>query len=200
VSTVAVVFATKHGHTRTIAARVAGICRAQGHDIRLTNLSAGEVPTLGSCDAAILISPIHVEKHEAKIVELAQRERASLDLIPNALLTISLTQTTAQDPSRSEADRTRARTALDRVVERFVAETGWHPKAVCRVAGRLAYREYGFFTRFLMRRISRKSGGSIDTSKNHEYTDWAALERFVQSFLDEAFASSPKSAPVLSRA
>lgn len=186
-SVVAVVFATKHGHTRKIARRVAEICAARGHEVRLTDLSAKEQPALETSDAAFLISPIHIEKHHPAIVELARREHGRLHAIPSALITISLTQTTAQDAARSAGDRAQARTALDRVVERFVTDTGWHPSSVCRVAGCLAYREYGFFTRFIMRRIAKASGGSLDTSKNHEYTDWAALDRFVEELLDRAF-------------
>jgi menaquinone-dependent protoporphyrinogen oxidase len=183
-SAIAVVFATHHGHTRVIAEHIADACKARGHEVTLTDLSRGQVAALDRCDAALLISPIHIEKHDPKLVALARSERSRLDAIPSALVTISLTQTAAQDPSRSPADRAQATAALDKVVERFVADSGWRPREVCRVAGRLAYREYGFFTRFVMRRISKKSGGSTDTSRNHEYTDWGALNRFVASFLD----------------
>ena len=194
-STVAVVFATKHGHTRTVARRVADICAARGHDVKLTDLTAGERPALDACEVAFLISPIHIEKHDPKIVDLARRERQRLEAIRSALVMISLTQTTAQDPARTQADREQATLALDRVVGRFVTDSGWHPSAVCRVAGRLAYRDSGFFTRFVMRRISKKSGGSTDTSKNHEYTDWGALARFVEEFLGQGDSATASRMP-----
>jgi menaquinone-dependent protoporphyrinogen oxidase len=34
-----------------------------------------------------------------------------------------------------------------------------------------------------MKRIARASGGSTDTSRDHEYTDWEALDRLVDELL-----------------
>jgi len=72
-----------------------------------------------------------------------------------------------------------------RIVERLVAETGWHPQRVELVAGALPYTRYNFLVRFVMRRISRKEGGDTDTSRDYEYTDWAAVDRFAAEFVDE---------------
>jgi menaquinone-dependent protoporphyrinogen oxidase len=41
-----------------------------------------------------------------------------------------------------------------------------------------------------MKRIARKSGGSTDTSRDHDYTDWAALDLFVQEFVEAIFPSA----------
>lgn len=44
-----------------------------------------------------------------------------------------------------------------------------------------------------MKLIAKSEGTSTDTSHDHEYTDWAALDRFVGELLDaiEPAASSP---------
>jgi menaquinone-dependent protoporphyrinogen oxidase len=36
-----------------------------------------------------------------------------------------------------------------------------------------------------MKRIAKKSGGDTDTSRDYEYTDWAALDRFLEQFAAE---------------
>ena len=64
----------------------------------------------------------------------------------------------------------------------FFQETQWHPDVVEPVAGALAYRKYNFLVRWMMKRIAKKAGGSTDTSRNHNYTNWAALDRFAGSF------------------
>jgi menaquinone-dependent protoporphyrinogen oxidase len=43
------------------------------------------------------------------------------------------------------------------------------------VGGRLAYREYGFITRWMMRRIAAAEGGPTDTSRNHDLTNWTEV-------------------------
>jgi menaquinone-dependent protoporphyrinogen oxidase len=36
-----------------------------------------------------------------------------------------------------------------------------------------------------MKRIAKHAGGSTDTSRDHEYTDWVALEQFVAALAEE---------------
>ena len=77
------------------------------------------------------------------------------------------------------------------IIERLVAETGWRPHRVELVAGALPYTRYNFLVRFVMRRIARKEGGDTDTSRDYEYTDWSAVERFALEFLQEVEGSGP---------
>jgi menaquinone-dependent protoporphyrinogen oxidase len=44
----------------------------------------------------------------------------------------------------------------------------------------MAYSQYGFFLRWIMRMIARRNGEPTDTSRDHDYTDWAAVDRFAQ--------------------
>ncbi len=198
-STVAIVFATKHGHTRSIAEQAAKRCEARHRVILAEGFAEGRA-AIARADAALLISPIHAERHDSGLLRLAKTERDRLAQIPSAFITTSLTQATAQDASRSPADRAAATSALDRVVERFVTETGWRPRNVLRMAGRLAYTRYGFFTRFIMKRIAKKSGGSTDTSRDHEYTDWTAFERFLDGWLDSLGVETTARTPPMAEA
>jgi menaquinone-dependent protoporphyrinogen oxidase len=70
-------------------------------------------------------------------------------------------------------------------LEAFFAETGWHPKRAKPIAGALLYTKYNLLMRFIMKCIAKESGGDTDTSKDFEYTDWAALDRFVYEFAAE---------------
>ena len=70
--------------------------------------------------------------------------------------------------------------AYPRKLER---KTGWKAKVEHHAAGALKYAEYDFFKRWVMRRISEKEGRPLDTSRDYEFTDWAALNAFVDSFV-----------------
>lgn len=49
-----------------------------------------------------------------------------------------------------------------------------------RTHGRaLLYTKYDFFKRFLMRIISKRSGGDTDTSRDFIYTDWDKLKKVI---------------------
>ena len=47
------------------------------------------------------------------------------------------------------------------------------------LAGRLAYTQYGFVKRWIMWGIARREGGSTDTTRDHDYTDWREVARFA---------------------
>jgi menaquinone-dependent protoporphyrinogen oxidase len=39
-----------------------------------------------------------------------------------------------------------------------------------------------------MRRIAAKEGGDTDTSRDYEYTDWPAVDRFASNVVQETAA------------
>lgn len=61
-------------------------------------------------------------------------------------------------------------------------QTG-NPTRVELIAGALKYTQYNPLVRFIMRRIAATAGGDLDTSRDYEYTDWAAVDRFVIEFV-----------------
>jgi menaquinone-dependent protoporphyrinogen oxidase len=71
------------------------------------------------------------------------------------------------------------------MIKTFLSETGWHPTRVLAVAGALTYSKYNFLLRFIMKRIARRAGASTDTSRDHEFTDWAAVDRALTDFVAE---------------
>ena len=42
-----------------------------------------------------------------------------------------------------------------------------------------------------MRRISKKLGRATDTSRDHEYTDWQAVNQFTEAFLKQFDGTGP---------
>jgi menaquinone-dependent protoporphyrinogen oxidase len=86
---------------------------------------------------------------------------------------------------RESEERARFSADVEKMLKHFYEETGWHPKRVKPVAGALLYKKYSMLIRFVMRRIARRAEAETDTSRDYEYTDWAALDRFVNEFADE---------------
>jgi menaquinone-dependent protoporphyrinogen oxidase len=78
------------------------------------------------------------------------------------------------------------RSPSERKFENFEQQTGWRPVQIGLFSGALLYRQYGFLKRLMMKRIvSSKPGNlSTDTSRDHEYTEWDAVERFAEDFLN----------------
>lgn len=191
---IAVLYATREGHTALVAECAARRLRDFGIDVEVTNLrtTRSEV-RLEDYDAAVLAASVHVGKHEPEIVKFVRQHRTQLEAMPTAFLSVSLSQAGVEMPQATPEQRARAAAGVQEVLDNFYAETGWQPTLVKAVAGALLYTKYNFITRFILKQISKKAGGSTDTSRDHVYTDWTALEAFISSWA-ETFVSARRPA------
>lgn len=173
-----VAFATTEGHTRKVAEFIAERLRIRGHRVDLVDVAtpAAQAAT-GLYQAAVLGGSVHQNKHQDALTAFAQRNREWLAAIPVAFFSVSLAAAMEDVTSRLEARRP---------VDAFAEETGLKPWVVRCVAGALMYTQYDYFKRLVMRLIASRRGGSTDTAHDHEYTDWADVEAFVDEFLADA--------------
>ena len=172
--TVLVIYATVEGQSRKIADHVAGRLERVGEQVVIGDVGQEGYAEPGRFAAVALCAPIHIGRYPERMVRFIQDWKPVLDAMPTALISVSLGIT-----SDNEAEREEAR-AYPRKLER---KTGWKAKVEHHAAGALKYAEYDFFKRWVMRRISEKEGRPLDTSRDYEFTDWAALNAFVDSFV-----------------
>lgn len=183
---IAILYATREGHTRRVAEQAAEIARTEGFVPTVRDVADIDEPfALEGFDAALIAASVHGGRHEREIVEFVRRHRAQLQAMPAAFLSVSLSETTVEDASQPDEARARSQADVQRMLEEFYASTGWRPKYAKPVAGALLYMHYGILLRFLMKRIAKQAGGPTDTSRDYEFTDWLALEGFVKEFLTE---------------
>ena len=170
-ATIAIAYATRKGQTLKIAERLAATIRAAGHHAELLDTDRTARPLhLEQVDAVIVAAPIHGGKYPRSIVRFVRAQRAQLTRVPTAFCSIGLAVA-----SRTANGRAQTQT----IVDTFQRETGWRPRRTELVAGALKYTKYNFVIRFVMRRIAAANGGDVDTSRDYEYTDWDALDRFA---------------------
>lgn len=163
-----VIYATTHGHTAKIAARIADAMRDAGLEVDLRQMPAAIEPDPAAYDVVVVGASLHKAHHQAAIVDWVTANRAALEGRPTAFFSVSLSA--AED---SDAARMAAQSCIDELCE----QTGWTPGRTERIAGCLEYREYDVFTRQLMRLLMKRMGHDTDTSHDHDYTDWDAVER-----------------------
>ena len=185
-----VLYASREGHTRRIAEHIAATVRARGLEAIVVN--AAQLPqgfSLDSYSAAIVAASVHVGKHEKEIVEFVKLHRAELEQIPAVFLSVSLSEALAEDPAATPEHRAQGAADVQKMIGVFLAETGWHPSKVRAVAGALSYSKYNFLVRFVMKGIAKSQGASTDTSRDHELTDWAALDHIVDEVVPPTASS-----------
>jgi menaquinone-dependent protoporphyrinogen oxidase len=185
-STLAILYATRDGHTHKIGQHLAERLVLHGHASELVDVRSVREPfDLRPFDGLILAASVHAGKHESEMVDFVRRHRIALAGVPTAFLSVSLTETTAEDANASPQARAKAMADVQDILERFFRDTGYRPTHTKPIAGALLYTHYGVLKRILMKFIAQRSGGPTDTSRDYEFTDWAALDRFADRFAEE---------------
>jgi menaquinone-dependent protoporphyrinogen IX oxidase len=163
-----VVVASRHGHCRQVAERLATALGAHGVRTTVREARGASSPRLDAVDAVVVVGAVHMGRHPRAVVRWARRHAAELRPATSALVSVSLI---------AAEDSDEARAATRRMIEELARRTGWHPDRAYALAGALQYREYGPLLRAWMRRIVARAGHpEPDTSRDHVYTDWAVVD------------------------
>jgi len=169
---VPVFYATTEGQTRRIAGHVAATLRGLGLDSRAVDVRSREAAAIDwtRVRGALVGASLHAAGHQRAARRFVRAHAGALNRIPAAFFSVSLSAA-SQNPAEVEEAARLART--------FPEAAGWTPAVVSSIAGRLAYQEYGFLKRLVMRKIAEKEGGPTDTTRDYEYTDWAQVDRLA---------------------
>jgi menaquinone-dependent protoporphyrinogen oxidase len=187
---IGVFYATREGHTHKLAERVADDLRKRGFEADVKNLRDQDAINLSDYAGAILAASVHTGTHEPEMVAFVKQHRAELESMPSAFLSVTLSEVGAERANATAEEHARFAADVQGMLNRFFEDTGWLPRRVKPVAGALLYTKYNFLIRFVMRRIAKKAGAETDTSRDYEYTDWVALDRFVEEFGEETSLST----------
>lgn len=185
-SNVLIVYATNEGQTLKVAQRIADVLRAEGHTPHLLDADHPTQPVdFDRFQIAVVGAPIRARGYPRSIVRFVREQRSFLERTGAAFFSVGLA-------IASRTSDGRAQTLA--VVEEFSESTGWRPHRVELIAGALPYSKYNFLIRFVMQRIAAKEGGDTDTSRDYEYTDWNAVDRFARE-LAQSGARAASAAP-----
>jgi menaquinone-dependent protoporphyrinogen oxidase len=179
-SRILIAYATVEGHTAHIAETMRDALAAAGHEPELLLVRKhehAEVPA--GVDAVIVGGPIHAGHHAKELTAFAKANAKRLAAVPSGFFTVCLT---ALD------DTDEAREVTEGFTRDFREATGWTPDRVAVFPGRLAWTQYDFFTRLIMKLITRHHGSQDqDVKRDYDYTDYDA----VRGFAAEVAAATP---------
>jgi menaquinone-dependent protoporphyrinogen oxidase len=168
---VLVVYASTHGHTAKIAERVGESLRE--HDVSARVREVGTNHDLAEFDGIIVGASIHLSRHQQAIIDWITAHRTTLNAVPSAFFSVSLTAADDTDDARASTRE---------MIDHVTGETGWTPATTAAFAGAFQFREYNLPTRVLMHLIAKRHEDHVDVHQDIDYTDWAAVDRFAQDF------------------
>src|SRR5512133_3497694 len=142
-----VVYGSTYGQTGKIVRRIDRELVRRGHEVSV--YQGDQLPpelNLGSHDAFLVAASVISGKHQRCIREFVRRHADQLNAAPSAFISVSGSAADSPDLARAGA-------------ESFLHQTSWHPTLVQCFAGALAYTQYRWWLRWIMKRISRSHGG-----------------------------------------
>jgi menaquinone-dependent protoporphyrinogen oxidase len=167
-----VLYGTTHGHTAKIARAIAETLRSQGASVDVIEANA-EWPEPEDYAAVVVAASVQGGRYQRPVRRWVRANADALNARPTAFVSVCLGVLQHRSQVQQE---------VAAIMTRFLTAAGWRPAVTTTVAGALLYTRYNPFIRWTMKRIVRKAGGDTDTSRDYEYTDWAALRTFAEDF------------------
>lgn len=176
-SRILVVYSSRDGQTAAIARRLARTMENLGH---AAEVLPAETPSLAAdlaaSDIVVIGAGIRYGSHGAVVERVVHEHLADIVSRPNAFFSVSLS---AGGPGAHPENACK-------YVAEFAHRTHWQPQRTACFAGALLYTKYNLLLRMMMRFIAGRAGGDTDTSRDYEYTDWEAVDRFAREIVASA--------------
>jgi len=129
---------------------------------------------LNQYDKIIIGSSIRYGVHNEKIIDLINTNKTLLDTKKTAFFSVNLV---ARKPAKNKPD-------TNPYVIKFFKKIDWKPTIVEVFAGKLDYKKYGLFDRFMIKFIMWMTKGPTDTNTEIEYTNWDQVKIFAKKLKD----------------
>src|SRR5579871_2530776 len=161
---ISIVYGTREGQTTKIANALAEAIRGRGYDVSVDNAREMDSNfTLKDASAVLVGASLHIGSYEKEVAKFIDHHRDDLKRVPSAFFSVSGADA---DPVEEH------RKWLKGHIQKFLTKHEWEPNMIGRFAGGIPFTKYGFFTKIMMKQISKAGGLPTDTSVDHEFTDW----------------------------
>lgn len=170
---VLIIYGTSYGQTEKIANRMSDGLRRRGFVVELCNAATHRpLLPLEQYAGVVVGCSLIARGHQPAIKAFISEHVSTLNQVPSAFFQVSASAGSASP---------HARQAAQRILDDFLAKEGWTPLLSESLPGAINYTRYNLLLKWYMKKASAKNGGSTDTSRDHEYTDWDQVERFANA-------------------
>ena len=165
-----ILFSTRDGQTREIAAFLASELKEQGIYSDVINLNRTDEIAWQEYDRVVIGASIRYGHFHPAVDRFVKKHVATLNSLPGAFYSVNLVARKAEKRTPQTNSYTR----------KFLLNSPWKPAACAVFAGALRYPHYRWYDRFMIRLIMKMTGGETDTRKEVVYTDWSQVSSFAR--------------------
>jgi menaquinone-dependent protoporphyrinogen oxidase len=169
-SRILILYSTTDGHTIKIANRIKHVLEQEAHRVDIASIADCEGVDLRSFGKIVIGASIRYGKHQQRVFDFIDRNRALLESKPSAFFSVNIV---ARKPGKDCP-------AGNPYLQKFLRLTSWQPKTLAVFAGKLDYPRYRRFDRLMIRLIMLITKGPTDPKAVIEFTDWTKVEDFAR--------------------
>jgi len=168
-----ILFSTRDGQTREIAAFLASELKEQGIYADVINLNRTEEIAWQEYDRVVIGASIRYGHFHPAVDRFVKKHTETLNSLPGAFFSVNLVARKAEKRTPQTNSYTR----------KFLLNSPWKPAACAVFAGALRYPRYRWYDRFMIRLIMKMTGGETDIRKEVVYTDWSQVASFAREIV-----------------
>ena len=165
-----ILFSTRDGQTRQIAACIASELKELGVYADLVNLNRTDEIEWHHYERVVIGASIRYGHFHPALDRFVKKHAETLNNLPGAFYSVNLVARKAEKRTPQTNSYTR----------KFLLNSPWQPDKCAVFAGALRYPHYRWFDRFMIRLIMKMTGGETDTRKEVVYTDWKQVANFAR--------------------
>jgi len=143
-------------------------------EVTLFNVDENPEIDFSLYDKILVGASVRYGNFRKNLLQFVNKHKVQLDLLPNAFFLVCLT---ARKPEK-------ANPANNAYMAKFDQLSLWRPRLKGVFAGSLLYSRYNWWQTLLIQLIMKITGGSTDSSKDIELTDWSQVAIFSRDFSD----------------
>ncbi len=167
---VLMLYSTCEGQTLKIMQHI------QGHlddafELKMLSVEDVTPADLADCERLVLGASIRYGHFRKSVWSFIRDNKVRLDAMNTSFYGVNLT---ARKPEKSTPE-------TNAYMKKFVKLSPWEPGSMAVFAGALLYSRYNWWQTRIIQLIMKITGGSTDTSKDIEMTDWSKVDQYAQS-------------------
>ncbi|EMH4165233.1 menaquinone-dependent protoporphyrinogen IX dehydrogenase [Pluralibacter gergoviae] len=166
---VLILFSTRDGQTREIAAAMASELKELGLDADAVNLHRAEEIRWQNYDGVVIGASIRYGHFHPAVDRFIKKHLQALKQLPGAFYSVNLV---ARKPEKCTPQ-------TNNYTRKFLLSSPWQPDLSAVFAGALRYPHYRWHDRIMIRLIMKMTGGETDITKEVVYTDWQQVTKFA---------------------
>ncbi len=170
-----IIFATIEGQTGKIARYVETLLQDADHQVTLVDAGDKAVSfSLDNVDKVILAGSVHERRHPKPFEVLIAANAKTLQAFETMMLSVSMSAAFPEGLDEAQD-----------YVDEMKMRTGLVTKSDVLVAGAIRSREYDYYASQVLRHVVLHNRDFDPDTEEHEFTDWAQLDKAVSQFVSD---------------